>query len=143
MPDGEYHVGLILDADDVIVEFDETNNAVVERTAALTVGPTLEVSRLIRGAEANLTVHGAQAGEKVTFAVSLATGDGPCPMPGVCLDLVNPKVIGAELADAQGAATLNVTVPQSVPAGKTAWFQSVVHRGPASVVTNLDSETVQ
>ncbi len=92
----------------------------------------LSQTDLVRGSPTELTVTGAEPGERVRFLASpVGTGDGPCPgqLGGLCLDLLRPiRNLGVATADAGGTAVLSWTVPGSLP-GSTLHTQAIVVRG--------------
>lgn len=102
---------------------------------------------LVRGQPATLTVSGAAPGESVSFLASgTGVGMGPCPplLGGLCLDLLSPRLVGSDAADAGGVAELTLNVPGGL-AINTAWFQAVIVRGPGgadSVKTNAAAADV-
>ncbi len=63
---------------------------------------TWRTGLLILGERARFLASGATPGSTVYFAVSPSTGSGPCPPPldPVCIDLVNPVLLGSAVADA-------------------------------------------
>ncbi len=108
---------------------------------------SLIASDLVRGQTATLTTTGAESGESVSFAVSgTGVGMGPCPplLGGLCLDLLSPRLVGSAVANLDGMAQLTFNVPGGL-AIDTAWFQSVIVRGPGgadSVKTNVAESDV-
>ncbi|MCB9688211.1 MAG: hypothetical protein H6738_17500 [Alphaproteobacteria bacterium] len=95
----------------------------------------LEVGPLVRGQNVDFTITGATPGVRVYLIASAQTGNGPCPqaLGGLCVDLVNPVLLGSVTASASGSALL----PRTVAAGTTLgdyWFQ-VVQVGPSPAVS--------
>jgi hypothetical protein len=88
----------------------------------------LEVSTLVPGARVTFTVRGAPPGEAVLIGRGTGLGPGPCPpsLGGDCLDILNPVLVGAATADAQGVAVLRLTLPVTVPAGAVLHTQAAV-----------------
>ncbi len=105
---------------------------------------TLRVDgRLQRGAIGLVRAAGVRAGERVSFTASLdGLGPGPCPPPlgGLCLDLINPLLLGSTLADADGVAEFSKMVPASLPPIPV-HLQAVVARG-AGGMESIKSNTV-
>jgi hypothetical protein len=92
--------------------------------------PTLEISNLVGGSLAAFTVGGAEPGDMVYFAYSLA-GAGPTVTPrGISVDLSAPvSLIGSSIqAGSDGTATLQMTIPGRA-VGRHVWVQGVVRRG--------------
>ncbi|NQU49629.1 MAG: hypothetical protein HQ519_13345 [Planctomycetes bacterium] len=103
---------------------------------------------LNRGLPAEFITYGAQPGETVHFAYSLAgTGFGPrvSRLGGLRLDLLNPVVLfGSELANLEGTAAVTVSVPPNMPLIPVS-TQSVIRRGSTgseSVKSNADTVIV-
>ena len=101
-------------------------------------GPALDLAlgELVPGREATLTVTGAEAQETVQVAGSAAgIGPGPCPpaLGGLCLDLLEPRLVGSAEADGAGTAVVTFVVPAGAPVGATLHFQAVAVRGPGGV----------
>ncbi len=79
---------------------------------------------------AAFTVGGAEPGDMVYFAYSLA-GAGPTVTPrGISVDLSAPvSLIGSSIqAGSDGTATLQMTIPGRA-VGRHVWVQGVVRRG--------------
>ena len=96
---------------------------------------TIEVSSLLIGGTANVTVAGAAPGELVGVARSEALGlPTACftELGGLCLDLRRPAtVIGAARADGAGFAQFAVPIPANPAlAGVQVCFQAAARRGP-------------
>lgn len=76
------------------------------------------------GESVELRVEGATPNRRVFIAVStVGPGSGPCPAPGVCLDVLSPNPLAAQ-ADATGVAMRTIDVPASF-AGRTVWMQPI------------------
>jgi len=105
------------------------------------------VDPFVRGEAADLRVEGAEPGEAVFFLASVTgTGSGPCPplVGGLCMDVLNPILLGSAVADATGTATRTVTVPSTAPFD-TAYLQAAIPRGPGgthSAKTNVVERTI-
>lgn len=86
-----------------------------------------------RAGERNtLAVEDAEAGEFVYFAYGFALNSTPVPgCPGLRVKLNAPQIAGRARADAQGAASLNLFVPQAA-SGRTVLLQAV-QPGPCGV----------
>ncbi|TAH39478.1 MAG: hypothetical protein EYC70_01455 [Planctomycetota bacterium] len=75
------------------------------------------------GQPALLTAVGAEPGERIAFAASLA-GGGPTPSFAGTLLLTPPVLaLGTRAADLNGMATLDLSVPSTL-AGRALWLQS-------------------
>ncbi|HMV70232.1 MAG TPA: hypothetical protein PKA64_25550, partial [Myxococcota bacterium] len=71
----------------------------------------LWVDPLLQGRSTHLYATGAAPNQPVWFTASTrGEGAGPC-RAGLCLDLLQPRVLGSARADADGVATLEVRVP--------------------------------
>lgn len=103
--------------------------------------PVLSQSTLAPGDMAWAQVDWATPGETIHFLRSSDAGVS-CPpaLGGLCVDLADPlTLIGTAVADASGTATLNLSVPASIPVGLDVYTQAVAVRGAggsASVKTN-------
>lgn len=76
--------------------------------------PFLAPETIVRGSKVEFTVNGLIPGETAVFLGSVAgVGDGPCRdnLGGLCVDLLNPSLIGTAVADAEGTAILARTLP--------------------------------
>jgi hypothetical protein len=95
------------------------------------------------GATLNLTVTGARPRARVWWFVSTAgAGNGPCvPAVGLCLDIVTPIQIGDLRADAQGRASLSLTVPDTLPAGLPVVLQAAWIGGGTAAASNVWATT--
>jgi hypothetical protein len=100
----------------------------VERPVDQAGPPTLAVSDLSPGNLATLTAFDMRPGEDVGFLLSTrGVGAGPClpVLGGECLTIRGPvDLLGLVTADAAGVATLEMTVPATVPVGFVASFQA-------------------
>lgn len=94
------------------------------------------------GRAATIEVTGAQPGDTVYIGVG-QPGAGPCPpqLGGTCLGLVAPTLLGAPMADASGAARLDLLVP-SLPHGLTASLQAATLSGAGGLSPTV-SVTIQ
>lgn len=72
---------------------------------------------LLVGQPTTLTATGPDPGTVVAFVYGTALGPGPCPtsIGGLCLDVVDPVLIGTTTTDAAGTAALTTTVPAAAP----------------------------
>ena len=79
-----------------------------------------------RAGELNtFTVSGATPGEKVHFVYGFQNGSTDVPgCPGVTVDITNPMIAGGVVADVNGIAMFEITVPGGA-SGRTVWIQSV------------------
>jgi hypothetical protein len=101
------------------------------RTLGMTVTP------LIPGDQVTFTVTGANPGETIHVARSLAgEGAGPClgTASAACLGILNPSIQGTVNADANGVATLTQTLPLFLTIGTNVAFQAVAPRGASGVL---------
>jgi len=93
----------------------------------------LTVTDLVPGAVTRITVGNLAAGESTTILRSSSVQPGPCPavVGGLCLD-IGPavKVLGSAVADGDGVAILDLSVPGSLPLGRDVALQAVAVRGP-------------
>lgn len=99
---------------------------------------------LVRGQQAQFQVTGANPGEEVLFLFSsVGVGDGPCFefLGGLCLDLLNPRLLGGALADDSGTATLTRMIPATAPLIDI-HTQAVVVRGEDSVKSNTTTAPI-
>lgn len=100
----------------------------------------LFASDVTPGQRVTLEAMFATPGAQVVFAASGQTSpNATCPpaLGGVCLDLVQPTILGSAVADVAGGARLSVRVPAGVPVGSTAYFQAAEVAGAASSVSYL------
>lgn len=95
------------------------------------------------GASLNLAVTGAPPRARVWWFVSTAgAGVGPCvPALGLCLDITAPVQIGDRLADAQGRASVSLTVPATLPTGLPLVVQAAWITGGSGDVSNVWATT--
>ncbi|NOG55518.1 MAG: S8 family serine peptidase [Planctomycetes bacterium] len=85
----------------------------------------LDVTPLIGGQNATLTVTDATSGNDVYFIYSLkGLGYKYVNSLAVVVDLAGPQLAGLAAADGSGTAELVVSVPNAA-SGKTVWFQGV------------------
>lgn len=78
----------------------------------------LSVSPLILGAPIQVTVTGAEPGASVLLVRGAEIGFGPClpQLGGNCLDIKrNTQVLTSAVADGQGVATIDTTLPGTAP----------------------------
>lgn len=110
--------------------------------------PTLMQEALRRGHATEMWVIGAHHGEVVSFLHSLAgEGEGPCSpqLGGLCIDLLEPAVLGEATANDSGIAILKHTTPADVALGQRISVQAVLQRGAdgtESVKTNVITSAV-
>jgi hypothetical protein len=108
----------------------------------------LDVTPMVRGQSATLTVTGAQPGAQVFFLASrLGVQPGALchPTLPVCADLVSPVFFPPAVASASGAASVTVRVPFSLPAGVDVDFQAVWLDSSAGVgqASEVERRTLQ
>lgn len=98
------------------------------------------------GQSITLRVTGADPGETVYYAYSLAaSGSPPCyaALGGLCLDINDPvSQITSLVADGTGSTAHVHTLPPSGPAGLNAWLQVAIPAGAASSKSNVVPITV-
>ena len=88
---------------------------------------SLTAGQPVLGTTFTARVTGARAGGTVVLVASMAgPGAGGCPpqLGGTCLDVTSPVLLDSKRADASGAATLSVVLPDSAPLGPV-WLQAV------------------
>lgn len=91
----------------------------------------LSVSNLRRGERMLARVVGAEPNATIEWWASrFGPGSQPCVV-GMCGDLDQPVRIARTTADANGVATLDLTVPTSLPAGSFIFLQSLWRTGIA------------
>jgi len=101
---------------------------------------------VVRGEVTDLTLSGLVPGETALFVGSIAgLGDGPCRdnLGGICMDILNPRALGTAIADADGVATLSLTIPDL--AASEVFMQVVAERGVdglQSVKSNIVTSSV-
>lgn len=109
-----------------------------------TVVPRLSHTALARGQRATFDILHAGRGERVYFLYSpTGLGDGPSigGLGGLALDILNPvNVIGTATANAQGHASLAITIPPNAPPIAVT-LQAVIRRGPGGA-DSVKSNTV-
>lgn len=108
----------------------------------------LAVTPLIRGLNSFWTLTQANPSEIAYFLLSLQPGVfAPPQLGGLALDLGAPvTVVGNALTSAQGAASLNLTIPPNAPLGASAYIQVAIIRGVGgvdSVKSNLIVAPIQ
>ncbi len=145
------HFGLagVATVDNVVVEWMDGFRTVLHDVAAnqvLEVAAELPYSHdpLIRGTMVDLTVNGVKPGETVYFLASVTgMGAGPCYsfLGDLCLDILQPFLIGTVVADSEGTAILTLTVPVN-PNITTTWTQAVIRRGPGGI-TSFKSNAIE
>ena len=87
------------------------------------------------------SVSGAVDGHRVYFAYALQSGSTGVPgCPGLVVDLKNPKVMGSDIADPNGDASISIFVPNAA-SGRTIYFQAADK--DACEVSNLVTFTFQ
>ncbi|MCA9492440.1 MAG: CAP domain-containing protein [Myxococcales bacterium] len=100
-----------------------------------------------RGQVITFDVTGGAPGATIAVVAGTSTGNGPCPaaIGGTCVDLTGTLQIAAQgVADANGHATLQATVPQQLPAGLVVHHQAVAGDGAGDwVVGPILSGTVR
>lgn len=97
---------------------------------AYTPGPALT------GASVTHTVQGVTPGTRVWFAFGRQLGTGPCPtlLGGACLGMTDARVLGVDVADGSGEASVDVLIPSTVPDGVTVHFQVAIEGSGVSAV---------
>ncbi|MFG0331182.1 MAG: PQQ-dependent sugar dehydrogenase [Phycisphaerales bacterium] len=84
----------------------------------------LSSSDFVPGQNVTLTVGGATAGERVYFGYSLSgTGETPVPPLGVSVALDDPALIGSDVANNSGVASITQFVPPQA-GGRDIWIQA-------------------
>jgi hypothetical protein len=89
------------------------------------------VNTLDQGETVQMKVRGADPGDTVTFLRATGYGQGNCPrqIAPTCLQLTGPvDVVGQEIANASGVATLSFVMPNRALGAEVA-FQAVVGGG--------------
>jgi hypothetical protein len=90
------------------------------------------------GQRVTIESYGATPGARMVFAASSQMVQGAtCPpaLGGVCLDLVQPTILGSAVADAAGEAQVRTMVPAGVPVGSMVYVQAVEVAGAASIAS--------
>lgn len=97
----------------------------------------LSASDMVAGDPAALVAASLDGDETAWFFVSVAgEGTGPCDPSGTtCLDVVRPLFLGSASPDGGGEATLDLTVPATVPDGTPVWFQVAVRDASGGFTT--------
>ena len=100
----------------------------------------LSVPELYQGIGAEFTMTGANPGDLIVLAVSRAPASGAdeclTRRPQICFSLERPRLIARTRADMSGNATLNVTVPATLPEGEVLWFQARAWDGQSSYASS-------
>lgn len=101
-------------------------------------------AHLAAGQTVQVVVNGATPNATVYLAASPTQGAGPCPAPlgGLCLDLVNPHVLGNVQAAANGRATFDVLLPHAIPEGLTVYLQAA-QGGAAPAKTGASADVIE
>ncbi|MFG0330897.1 MAG: M14 family metallopeptidase [Phycisphaerales bacterium] len=87
-------------------------------------GMVFDTTPLVRGEAGEFRAGRAIAGAEVYFVYSFAgAGETPVPSLGVTLGIMTPRVAGSSVADADGVATLPVSVPPGGPI-RVVWLQA-------------------
>lgn len=97
------------------------------------------------GGTLSLRVGGADPGARVWLAMSTSGPGGPwCPggLPGDCVGLQQPRLLGTATANASGIAAWGVTVPPGTPPGRHAWLQAWTISGGAGLATGVEEVIV-
>ncbi len=94
--------------------------------------PSLSATVARPGEVLTLTAKGLLPNAQVWFARASRSGAGPCfGAVHQCLDIAGGvHLMGSSTADAEGVASLSITVPAGAPAGAVAWFQAVAQLAP-------------
>ncbi|MCB9681082.1 MAG: hypothetical protein H6733_06375 [Alphaproteobacteria bacterium] len=105
---------------------------------------TLTAPTLVAGQRATLTIDGAAANAQVYVLVSLrGPGVGPCPAPGVCLDIRQPTLVGSVVTDRNGHGTVRLRVPATVASGTSVAFQAGWFRAGQGAASTVALTSVQ
>jgi hypothetical protein len=110
---------------------------------------SLSATALPIGAAASFSVSGAQPAEAVYFyrsrkPIVMGAGWTTPAFGATVLDLQAPVgLLGAAVADANGAAVLSVSVPLGAPAMQWMAFQAVALRSPDAAASNAVYAQVQ
>ena len=104
----------------------------------------LDVGTLSPGESGLFTISGAAPGEEVWLLRGRTAEAGPCiaALDDLCLDVTRPSVLGTALADDEGSAVFEITVPDTAPIGFVGLFQAVSERPMASEVVSRDVQHV-
>ncbi|MEZ5490831.1 MAG: hypothetical protein R3F50_10985 [Gammaproteobacteria bacterium] len=109
----------------------------------------LDSDELVLQQTAAITVTGADPGEEVLFAGGVdGAGEnaGPCLPPeqgALCLDILNPLLLGAAVADSGGVATLTLPIDGSPDdVGMTVSLQAIILRGSVPVASDVVTRQV-
>jgi hypothetical protein len=92
----------------------------------LVAPPSLSVPTVVHGDRVTITVTSTSIGAGVMLFQGGRVGAGPCS--GVCLDILNPALVGRGTMGADGRAQIVVNVPARA-ANSTSVFQAVVYGG--------------
>ena len=107
-------------------------SGLADDTLALGALPQMDM-----GTTVTLTASGADDGARVFFLIGQYSEDHACPaaLGGRCMDLnmANSRILGSALADASGAVTLDVSVPN------TARVQTLIDEGYAPYVQAIQA----
>jgi hypothetical protein len=109
--------------------------------------PVLTQGPLVRGLETEFHVTNSLPSDQVVFLFSLTgieDNGGPCPpiLGGLCVDLLDPRILGNTRADASGTATLTRRIPLTAPIGQEIFTQAIIPRDSDSVKSNTVTDTV-
>jgi hypothetical protein len=95
----------------------------------------------VAGERNTFTSTNGTPGAKSSFVYAFQAGSTDVPgCPGLTLSLNNPQSMGSRNADANGTATLSISVPSNAR-GKTVLFQA--YEGASCQVTNAVQHTFQ
>lgn len=95
-------------------------------------------AQVTAGDVVQFSVTGATPGTTVFLGASVrGYGNGVCPplLGGLCLDILQPILVGTTTANASGEATFGVSLPRGMRAGDV-WLQAAMADGTASATSN-------
>lgn len=144
LPVGNYRVGVLMDATNVVSEEREDNNFALDPRPYTVSNLVLTHSPMVYGSPALLRITGAPPNVRVYFLRSATAGNGPCPsaLGGLCLDLGSGAVvIGSRVSDTNGTAELSIQVPAGASA-TSAYLQAATAGGTSPSKSNLKRSTV-
>ena len=100
--------------------------------------PALDVGPLVEGSPITLSVSGVPRGATVYYFFGQNAGVGPChpTLPGLCLGLLQPTMLGQATANAAGVASRTLTVPDPLSVA-TARFQARAVSGRTGAVSAI------
>ena len=108
-------------------------NDTTQQTGVVLLTPTMEPPTLdlaaptpgTAGATNTLAATGAAAGDKVIFLAGRNPGSVAVPpCPGLTVQIASPRLLGFDVADGTGTASLDVFIPMRA-SGRTVLFQAL------------------